>query len=279
MTTYTDVEQKAEADLGPSRLSSWARRSLFTLFGSLKHGRITIEDEFGRTTFGQGQPQVTLSILDQRTYTRLLLSGSVGAAESYIDGMWKCDDLTTLMRIIIRNMALLDKIESTFGPFLQPIRKIQQWLRRNNHEGAKKNILAHYDLGNEMYKSFLDETMMYSSAIFPDENSSLEQGSIYKLEVICQKLGLSPGDRIVEIGSGWGGFAIYAASHYGCHVTTTTISDAQFEEAKLRIREAGLEEKITLLKKDYRDLTGSYDKLVSIEMIEAVGYSYLPDFF
>jgi cyclopropane-fatty-acyl-phospholipid synthase len=151
--------------------------------------------------------------------------------------------------------------------------------KNNSRKGSKENILAHYDLGNELYKSFLDPTMMYSSAIYPEPSSSLEEASLYKLDHICRKLKLNERDRVIEIGSGWGGFAIHAATHYGCHVTTTTISEAQYQEAQERIAEAGLSKQITLLKQDYRDLEGQYDKLVSIEMIEAVGYKYLPVFF
>ncbi len=212
-------------------------------------------------------------------YARILWGGSIGAGESYVEGLWSASDLTKLVRIMVLNMDLLDAIERKFGWLLRPSRMILHLLRANSRNGSKRNILAHYDLGNDMYKSFLDDTMMYSSAIYPEETSSLEEASRHKLDHICRSLKLCPEDRVIEIGSGWGGFALYAAEHYGCHVTTTTISEAQFLAAKQRIEEAGLQGKITLLKKDYRDLDGKYDKLVSIEMIEAVGHNYLPVFF
>jgi cyclopropane-fatty-acyl-phospholipid synthase len=279
MTSYTDVRDKESSGSQAGPMENWARRGLFRLLSSLHHGRIRVIDEKGVESFGNGQLRATITVSDYRAYTRMIFGGSIGAAEAYTAGMWRCDDLTSLVRIIVRNMGVLNSLESKFGLLILPFRKIQELLRSNSRSGSKNNILAHYDLGNRMYKSFLDPTMMYSSAIYPDPASSLETASVHKLEVICNKLNLTPGDRILEIGTGWGGFAIHAASRYGCHVTTTTISDAQYEEAQQRIRDAGLEDKITLLKQDYRDLDGLYDKLVSIEMIEAVGYNYLPDFF
>lgn len=176
-------------------------------------------------------------------------------------------------------MSLLDKMERGLALLLRPIDLFKHLLKSNDKKGSRSNILAHYDLGNDMYSSFLDTTMMYSSAIYPSKKSTLEEAQRHKLEIICKKLDLKSTDHIIEIGSGWGGFAIHAAKNYGCHVTTTTISDAQFEEASSRITAARLTDKITLLKKDYRELSGTFDKLVSIEMIEAVGHKYLPDFF
>jgi len=176
-------------------------------------------------------------------------------------------------------MELLERMEKGLALPRTPLRLDSHRIRNNSRNGAKRNILAHYDLGNDMYASFLDDAMMYSSAIYPAPESSLEEASTNKLDIICTKLQLCPDDHVIEIGTGWGGFAIHAARHYGCRVTTTTISEAQYTEARERIDSAGLSDRITLLHKDYRDLEGTYDKLVSIEMIEAVGYRYLPVFF
>jgi cyclopropane-fatty-acyl-phospholipid synthase len=180
---------------------------------------------------------------------------------------------------MVLNMDLLDRMERGLGRILQIFRILGHAINNNSRKGSKRNILAHYDLGNEMYQAFLDPTMMYSSAIYPHAASTLEEASHNKLETICKKLDLKLTDRVIEIGSGWGGFAIHAARNYGCHVTTTTISDAQYREAKKRIEAAGLADRVTLLQSDYRDLHGSFDKLVSIEMVEAVGRKYLPTFF
>ena len=177
------------------------------------------------------------------------------------------------------NLNMLSRLEKSCGWLLHPYRLVQHRRNRNNRSGAKRNIISHYDLGNDLYETFLDSRMMYSSAIYPDDSSDLEEAAGHKLDIICRKLELKPGDSVIEIGSGWGGFAIHAAAHYGCKVTTTTISEAQYEEAQRRIEAAGLEDRITLLKKDYRDLDGSFDKLVSIEMIEAVGHEFLADYF
>jgi cyclopropane-fatty-acyl-phospholipid synthase len=184
-----------------------------------------------------------------------------------------------VIRIFARGQQQTDALEKQ-KPWLTKLKYALLHRRnRNSQAGSKKNILAHYDLGNELYTRFLDPEMMYSSAIYPDENADLAQAQLHKLDTICQRLDLKESDHLLEIGTGWGGLAIYAAQHYGCKVTTTTISDAQHEYAKNRIEQLGLTDKITLLKQDYRELTGEYDKLVSIEMIEAVGYEYLPSFF
>mgnify|MGYP003128103239 FL=1 len=187
--------------------------------------------------------------------------------------------MTGLIRLAARNLAVLNKLENRFAGISKAFEKANHQLRSNDQSGSKSNILAHYDLGNDMYQRFLDETMMYSSAVYKNPEATLSEAQQHKLALICQRLQLTADDQVIEIGTGWGGFAIYAASHYGCHVTTTTISDAQFDEAQARIDAAGLSDKITLLKEDYRNLSGQYDKLVSIEMIEAVGYEYLPTFF
>jgi cyclopropane-fatty-acyl-phospholipid synthase len=218
-------------------------------------------------------------IHDPAFYRRLALNGSVGAAEAYMDGLWDCDELVALVRILVRNRDRLDAMER--GPARVGGALMRAWsaLRRNTHAGSRRNIAAHYDLGNDFFRLFLDDNMMYSSALFADEHESLEVASSRKLERICQKLQLSAHMRVVEIGSGWGGFALYAARHYGCHVTTTTISQEQYQLATERVAAAGLAGQVEVLLADYRTLTGRYDRLVSIEMIEAIGHQYLDTYF
>ena len=231
-------------------------------------------------TFGdESGPSAQITVRDPAFYRQVLWGGSIGAGEAYIDHLWDVDDLTALARIMVLNLSVLDRLERGFGWLLQLVRVIGHLGRANTRKGAKRNILAHYDLGNDLYRAFLDPTMMYSSAIYPNPNSTLEEASLHKLKMICEKLQLRQDDQVVEIGSGWGGFAIFAAGNYGCHVTTTTISEAQYAEASERIAAAGLSDRITLLRRDYRDLSGQFNKLVSIEMIEAVGRGYLPTFF
>ncbi|WKE63940.1 cyclopropane-fatty-acyl-phospholipid synthase [Gallaecimonas kandeliae] len=256
-----------------------ARKTLFALLAQLQQGQLNIRDAEGLVRFGQGQPSATLEVLDGAFYTRVLLGGSIGAGEGYVDGLWRCDDLTALVRIMVLNLPLLDGLERRLAWLTWPLQRLKHLANRNSKRGSKKNILAHYDLGNALYERFLDPTMMYSSALYPHAEASLEEAQRHRLDRICTRLDLKPGDRLLEIGTGWGGLAIHAARHYGCHVTTTTISDAQYEEAARRVAEAGLEDSICLLKEDYRELGGQYDKLVSIEMIEAVGHGYLPGFF
>lgn len=258
-----------------------AETLFYKLISRIVHGRLTVTDGVRSQTFGAEDAKLSaeIRVLDQKFYRRIVFGGSIGAGEAYVDGMWESDNLTNLIRIMALNIELLYRIEKIFSPLLQAFNVIKHRFNNNTKKGSKKNILSHYDLGNEMYQSFLDPTMMYSSGIYPKASSTLEEASVNKLDEICKKLELQPTDHLIEIGTGWGGFAIHAAKNYGCHVTTTTISDAQFEEAEKRIKANGLENKITLLKTDYRELEGKFDKLVSIEMIEAVGEKYLPGFF
>ena len=278
-TTATG-EQCTSASPSMNILDRWAKKTLFKMLAGIRFGQLTITDGCSVNSFGPDKGlQARVTIHDPRVYRQVLFGGSIGAADGYIDRFWDCDDLTALTRIMVLNMEMLDDMDRGFSRLFQTFRRIGHLLRANSPKRARRNILAHYDLGNEMYSTFLDSTMMYSSAIYPQPVSSLEEASRYKLEQICQKLALKPGDRIIEIGTGWGAFAIHAAANYGCHVTTTTISDAQYEEAARRIAAASLTDRITLLKQDYRQLSGRFDKLVSIEMIEAVGHEFLPDFF
>lgn len=220
-----------------------------------------------------------IKVNDISAYEDFFQGGDIGAAEAYIQRKWDSDDLTQVIRVFARAQQKFNSLQerSTFVTAL--VQRLRYLLQRNSIKGSRSNILAHYDLGNSLFSQFLDPTMMYSSALFATPEQTLEEAQLNKLSTICQKLSLKPDDHVLEIGSGWGGMAIYAAKHYGCKVTTTTISDAQYEYASQQIHEAGLEDKITLLKKDYRDLSGRYDKIVSIEMIEAVGHQYLDTFF
>lgn len=272
--SYEDIDSKKRL------LTSWSQALICKMLTKLQYGQLTLQDGQKIWTFGNNtEPRAKVTIHNKHAYHKILFGGSIGAGEAYINKLWDVDNLTALVRIMVLNMPLLDKMERGLALLLRPIDLFKHLLKSNNKKGSKRNILAHYDLGNDMYSSFLDTTMMYSSAIYPREESSLEEAQLHKLNTICKKLNLKSTDNIIEIGSGWGGFAIHAAKNYGCHVTTTTISDAQFAEASRRITAAKLTDKITLLKKDYRELSGTFDKLVSIEMIEAVGHKYLPDFF
>ena len=203
----------------------------------------------------------------------------MGAGESYRDGYWSCDDLVALIQIFARNMQASSDLGGAWNALFDLGHQVVHRFKRNTRAGSRRNIAAHYDLSNEFYSLFLDETMTYSSGVFPDEGSSMKDASIEKYDRICRKLRLVPSDHVIEIGTGWGGFAEHAVRHYGCRVTTTTISKQQHDYAQQRFAAAGVEGHVSLLLSDYRDLSGQYDKLVSIEMIEAVGHEYLDTFF
>ncbi len=223
--------------------------------------------------------QAEISVHHSQFYSRILFGGSIGAAEAYMERLWSADDLTAVMRILALNQKAFADMEKGLARLTAPFYKFYHYVRKNTKAGSRKNILAHYDLGNDFYALFLDQTMTYSCGIFEREDSTLKEASEAKYDRICRKLQFAAGDRILEIGTGWGGFAVHAASNFGVQVTTTTISEEQHQFAQNRIKAAGLEDRITLLKKDYRDLSGKFDKLVSIEMIEAVGHHFYPAFF
>ena len=268
----------------PGRLETLLRGRLLQQMGQLRGCQLLLEDALGSVTLGQpvaGEAplEVTLTVHDPRFYRLVAANGSVGAGEAYIEGSWHCDDLVALIRIMVRNRDLLDGMETGVARLGGLAMKAWHALKRNTRSGSRRNIAAHYDLGNELFKLFLSDDLMYSSAIYASDDDTLEQASERKLDRICQKLQLGPADHVVEIGTGWGGFAIYAAGRYGCRVTTTTISQEQYDLARQRVEAAGLSDKVTLLLSDYRDLQGTYDKLVSIEMIEAIGAQYMPQYF
>ena len=271
------------SDLKTRRLDHLARKAVLALLKKLVHGEITIVENHDRYHFGKPSElislQAVITVHHRQLYSRIFFGGSIGAAEAYMDGLWSADDLTTVMRILALNQKAFEDMEKGLARLPSPLYKLYHFLRKNTRKGSRENILAHYDLGNEFYALFLDETMTYSCGIFESQDSSLKDASEAKYDRICRKLRLKPGVHIVEIGTGWGGFAVHAAQNYKARVTTTTISDEQYRFAQNRIKAAGLEDQITLLKKDYRDLNGQFDRLVSIEMIEAVGHHYYQAFF
>ncbi|WP_295520458.1 cyclopropane-fatty-acyl-phospholipid synthase family protein [uncultured Stenotrophomonas sp.] len=258
-------------------LDAFLRRRLLAQLAPLRDGQLRVHDAFGEVLLGNGHGplQATVTIDDPAFYRKVAAQGSVGAGESYIHGDWRCDDLVTLVRLLVRNRDLLDGMER--GPARAAGWLLRGWnrLRRNSREGSRRNIAAHYDLGNDFFALFLSPDLMYSSALYARADEPLEVASTRKLDRICQQLRLQPGDRVVEIGTGWGGFAVHAARHYGCHVTTTTISAEQHALAVQRVQDAGLQHRVSVLMQDYRDLQGQFDKLVSIEMIEAIGAEFL----
>lgn len=258
-------------------VATLAKSQVLKRLACLKVGQLTVIDGIEKYVFGQAStqaPVATITILDSRFYGEIAFGGSIGAGEAYMLGYWQADSLTNVIRLMVLNQAVTDTLESGYQWLSKPLLKLFHWLNSNSEAGSQKNIAAHYDLGNDLFKLFLDPSMMYSSAIFDTEATTLQAASARKLQVICDKLQLTAHDHVLEIGTGWGGFAIYAAKHYGCRVTTTTISEQQYVLAKAHIAAEGLQAQITLLKQDYRQLQGQYDKLVSIEMIEAVGHQY-----
>jgi cyclopropane-fatty-acyl-phospholipid synthase len=278
-----DSPKFLEASRKPTGLEALARRVVRARLESLRNGQIVVSENGRHETFGEVTDDlpltVHLTIHDPRFYSDIAFGGAVGAGESYIHGSWSCDELTTLVRILVKNRDVLLEMDSGTAHVTRPLQMMFHWLNRNTRSGSRKNIAAHYDLGNDFYALWLDRRMMYSSAIFEHADTSLEAAQVAKLDRICRKLNLSPDDHVLEIGTGWGGFAIYAAENYGCRVTTTTISKQQHDYARAAIDRAGLGDRITLLQSDYRDLEGRYDKLVSIEMIEAVGHEFHDTYF
>lgn len=258
-------------------MSAFLKKQVLKQLEQLAAANLTIKQDDETYFFGDTAADLsaTITLHNDHFYSDVAFQGSVGAAESYMAGDWDCDNLTHLIQVFVRNRDLLDSMEGGSAKFKNAMLKIGHFLNKNTVNGSRKNIAGHYDLGNDLFEQFLDSRMMYSSAIYQHADEDLETASERKLRTICEKLQLTPSDQVLEIGTGWGGFAIYAAQHYGCHITTTTISEEQHKYAEEKIAALGLSDQITLLKKDYRLLEGSYDKLVSIEMIEAVGHHYL----
>lgn len=282
----TYVRSFAAGPPRPGLLDRLGRRALLSRLQGLQQGQITVLDGRERVTVGsragESPLHATILVHDPRCYSEIAFGGSIGAGASYADGLWSCDDLTTLVRIFVRNREVLDGMELGLARLTRPMQQVYHRIHRNSRTGSRANIAAHYDLGNDFFSLILDDTMMYSCAFFERECSSLFEASIVKNDRICKKLRLGPDDHLLEIGTGWGGFAIQAAKDYGCRVTTTTISRQQHDAAVRRIGQAGLADRITVVMKDYRDLheLGTlFDAVVSIEMIEAVGHTYYDSYF
>jgi len=260
-----------------------AREAIFRLLGKLEIGSLTLHEGPCSHHFGSidkpHEPQAEVHVHSPALYAQMLTGGSIGSGEAYMKGYWSSPDAMSVMRIFSANLVLLNNFDASQSVFVRWALKIAHRFNRNTHKGSQLNIAAHYDLGNEFFRLFLDPTMMYSSALFPDNAVSLEVASETKLDELCQQLELKADDHLLEIGTGWGGMAIHAAKNFGCRVTTTTISQEQYDYALARVREEGLESQITLLCEDYRNLTGEYDKLVSVEMIEAVGHDFYQSYF
>ena len=260
-----------------------ARQILLRVLGKLETGSLTVHDGLESYHFGNGddpsQPHAEVHVHDASVYRQILTGGTIASGEAYIRGAWSSPDPVAVTRLFSANMATMASMESGQSALVTMGLKLAHRFNRNTRDGSRKNISAHYDLGNDFFQLFLDPTMMYSSALFTDGDVSLEAASRAKLEEICQQLELQSDDHLLEIGTGWGGMAIYAAQHYGCRVTTTTISREQYEYSRARVADNGLEDRVTVLCEDYRNLTGRYDKLVSIEMIEAVGHEFYSEYF
>jgi cyclopropane-fatty-acyl-phospholipid synthase len=249
-----------------------------TLLSRIQVGTLLVAEGEQRRAFGTGAPAATVHVRSPRAWA-MLLRGSRGLAESYAQGLWDSPDLTAVIRVAARNAHRLDRLRMALAPLLAPAQRARALALRNTRGRSRRDIAAHYDLGNELFALMLDPTMMYSCALFERPEMSLREASLAKLEQVCNKLDLGPRDHVLEIGGGWGGFALHAATTRGCRVTTTTISREQYDYTLTQVRRAGLTDRVTVLREDYRDLRGSFDKLVSIEMIEAVGWRHLDEFF
>ena len=272
-------------------VNTFARRTVLNKFSSLTGGRIHLVEGEQKKSFGtcgQDHLQATVAVSNPAFFRKVLVGGTIGSAESYIDNDWGCDDLTGLIRIMIRNMDSVTAMEKRWSGLRSIYHRYRHLGRKNTVEGSRRNIHEHYDLGNSFYHLFLDPTLNYSAGIFdeslggklfPKATSPMHAASLVKMRHICERLQLKPEHSVIEIGTGWGALAIFMAENYGCHVTTTTISKEQHRHATAAVKAKGLEDRITVLQKDYRDLDGKFDRLVSIEMIEAVGHQFLDTYF
>ncbi len=260
-----------------------ARQTVFSVLGRLQVGSLTVQEGGETIRFGDAEtrnhPSAVVNIHDPLVYKYVLTGGSVGSGEAYMLGHWSSPDLVSVVRLFCANMAVLNSMDSSKSLWNRIGLQIAHLVNSNTLRGSRRNISAHYDLGNDFFSLFLDSTMMYSAAVFPSPAATLEEASLHKMDVICAQLELQPSDHLLEIGTGWGGMALHAARQYGCLVTTTTLSQQQYEYTLQRVRNAGLAHRVRVLCCDYRDLEGKYDKLVSIEMIEAVGYEFFQHYF
>jgi cyclopropane-fatty-acyl-phospholipid synthase len=264
------------------RVDAALRSVALRVLSHIRNGELVIVEDGGvRHRFGSMATFPVRAVLrvHRPSFYRSLIRGSIGAARSYAEGAWDCDDLVALVRLAIRNLDTLDRVQSAMAPVLRPFRNAGEWLHRNTRARSRENIAQHYDIGNDLFELMLDDTMSYSNGIFETAQASLHDASIAKIDRLCRKLQLGPSDHLVEIGSGWGSLAVYAAENYGCRVTTTTISAEQHQLASERVRRHGLDRRVTILLDDYRDLRGTFTKLVSVEMIEAIGWRYFDTYF
>ncbi|GAC1032570.1 cyclopropane-fatty-acyl-phospholipid synthase family protein [Pseudomonas sp. No.21] len=257
------------------------RRLVLAQLEQLRHGQLTILEDGEERVYGDAQAELRarIEVQDAAVWPLVAANGSIGSGEAYIHGYWTTPDLTAVIRVFVANLDVLDGMERGLASLGRPLVQGLHWLNRNTRAGSRRNISAHYDLGNDLFEQMLDPTMMYSAAQFGSPDQSLEQAQLNKLARICRKLELKPDDHLLEIGTGWGSMALYAATHHGCRVTTTTLSREQYAYTCRRVEEQGLQSRVTVLLQDYRDLDGRFDKLVSIEMVEAVGHRFLPTYF
>ncbi len=273
------LPQKKSSGLG----NSMAKQAMHRLLNSLRIGSMIVHEGNETLTFGNidrpGEPAAEVYVHSADVYRKVLTGGALGSGESYMEGDWSATDLTEVIRLFTANLSVLHNMNANKSWARKVGLAIAHMFNSNTLKGSRRNISAHYDLGNDFFELFLDSSMMYSSAVFPDKSADLEEAAAHKLDLLCQQLELKPDDHLLEIGTGWGGLAVHAAKNYGCRVTTTTISQEQYERARQRVSDAGLEDRVTLLLKDYRELEGQYDKLVSVEMIEAVGHQFYGTYF
>ena len=262
-------------------INRWAEQIFFTALAGLRHGVLTVRSDGRTRTFGNGLgPSGRLDIHDRAFFTRVITGGEIGLGDAYMDGLWTTPDLVPLVRLMLANREVFSQLPAWLSAVPRAIDAAAHWRRDNSRAGSKRNIHEHYDLGNRFFELFLDPNLMYSSAVYAHDGESLEAAQVHKLRVIGERLDLQPGDRVLEIGTGWGGFALFAATRYGCHVTSTTISAEQHAYARAAVAAAGaVSERIDLRCEDYRDLRGRFDKIVSIEMFEAVGLKHYDEFF
>ncbi len=279
----TDVTLAATPYAPAARpLERMLRAQVLRRLAGMTEGELTIDEGGRRHRLGVPCADglaAHVRVHDPRFWSAVALRGSVGAGEAFMDGAWAADDLVAAVRLLVRNRAALEGLDGGMSRLALPLLRLYHRLRRNDRVGSQRNIAAHYDLGNAFYRLWLDETLTYSCGVFERAGGSLADAQTAKLDRICRKLDLRPEHDVVEIGTGWGSFALHAAGRYGCRVTTTTISQQQFDVATARVRDAGLADRVTVVMQDYRDVCGEFDRLVSIEMIEAVGHGFLDAYF
>lgn len=283
MKSISAVDKKTGSELKVNFLDGIAKKIVLGALKGICRGHLTIEDNGEVYVFGESAKDAEtiahISVNHPSAYRQVMLNGTIGSGESYMQGAWVSPDLVQVIRIFVMNMEVVSGMDSKWNFAFQWVGNLIHRLNANSKDKAKENISAHYDLGNDFFKLFLDPTMLYSSAIYPNAASSLHDASVYKMDHICRRLGLSAKDHLLEIGTGWGGMAIHAAKTTGCKVTTVTISKEQYVHAKAWVEREGLQHLVDVQLKDYRDVTGQFDKLLSIEMIEAVGYQYYSEYF